>query len=219
MYFTTFSHLSLFNISISPQEQTQIHQSASPNHQRSQRAVGLGPMSALSVMRIWWTRSSTPVDTCVCATPAASNSRRCPTPAAPSAEGRSKTLSRPTGARRGTDGQTDSLGTAESQSPGKKRLCSGKWTLVLSFRIFTRVLLVGSLEWLFPKQVLLYLKGLFHLIVAVTISLQRWHLMWQWFSTENLILCSLSPMILEDFEGEKLNLFQNDFISGAMLKM
>lgn len=83
-------------------------------------------MSALSVMRIWWTRSSTPVDTCVCATPAASNSRRCPTPAAPSAEGRSKTLSRPTGARRGTDGQTDSLGTAESQSPGKKRLCSGK---------------------------------------------------------------------------------------------
>ena len=112
-------------IPISPQEQTQIHQSASPNRLRSQHAVGLGPMSALSVMRIWWTRSSTPVDTCVCATPAASNSRRCPTPAAPSAEGRSKTLSRPTGVRRGTDGQTDSLGTAESQSPGKKRLCSG----------------------------------------------------------------------------------------------
>ena len=96
-------------IPISPQEQTQIHQSASPNRLRSQHAVGLGPMSALSVMRIWWTRSSTPVDTCVCATPAASNSRRCPTPAAPSAEGRSKTLSRPTGVRRGTDGQTDRL--------------------------------------------------------------------------------------------------------------
>lgn len=102
---------------MSPQERPRIHQSASPSHLRSRQAVGLGPTSAPSVTRTRWTRSSTPVDTCVCATPAASNSRRCPTPAVPSAGGRSKTLSRRTGARKKedsgsrTDGRTDGLPT------------------------------------------------------------------------------------------------------------
>lgn len=134
---------------MSSQEQPQIHQLASPSHLRFHQAVGLGPTSAPSVTRTRWTRSSTPAVTCVCATPAASNSRRCPTPAVPSAEGRSKTLSRPTGARKGTTAhqRTASLRTAKSQSQGKKCLHSGNmnsgtliWyfhTIIVSW--FTRI--------------------------------------------------------------------------------
>lgn len=84
------------------QEQLQILRPASPSHPRFRPAAGLGPTSAPSATRTPWTRSSTPVGTCACATPVASNSRRCPTPAAPSAGGRLKTLSRPIAARKGT---------------------------------------------------------------------------------------------------------------------
>lgn len=87
-----------------PQKQPQIHQSACPSHLRSRQAADLGLTSAPSVTRTWWTRSSTPVDTCVCATPAASSSRRCPMPVVQSAGGKSKTLSRPIGAHKGKEG-------------------------------------------------------------------------------------------------------------------
>ena len=66
----------------------------------SRPARARGATSAPSATRTWWTRSSTPADTCVSATPAASSSRRWPTRAAPSAGGQSKTSSRPTGARK-----------------------------------------------------------------------------------------------------------------------
>lgn len=106
-----FLRLSLFTLhSVLPQVQPQIHQSASPSHLRSHQGAGLGLTSALSVMRTWWTQSSTPVGTCVCATLVASNSRRCPTLAVQSAEDRSKILSRPTAARKGGGGKrTDGL--------------------------------------------------------------------------------------------------------------
>lgn len=90
------------------QEQLRILRPASPSPPRSRPAAGRGPTSAPSVTRTPWTRSSTPVGTCACATPAASNSRRCPTPAAPSAGGRLKTLSRPIAARKGTGDRTTS---------------------------------------------------------------------------------------------------------------
>lgn len=65
-------------------------------------------MSVPSATRTWWTRSSTPADTCVCATHAASSSRKCPTPAVQSAEGKSKTSSKPIGAHKGERGPTSS---------------------------------------------------------------------------------------------------------------
>lgn len=83
------------------QEQTPIHQSACPSHQRSLQAADLGLTSALFATRMRWTPSSTLAGTCVCVTPVASNSRKCPTPAVLSAEDRSKTLSRRTAARKG----------------------------------------------------------------------------------------------------------------------
>lgn len=70
----------------------------SPLLSRPARAHGV--TNAPFATRMWWTPSSTPVDTCVSATPVASNSRRWLTRAAPSAGGQSKISSRPTGARR-----------------------------------------------------------------------------------------------------------------------
>ena len=143
------------------QVQPQTHQSASPSPPRSHQAVGRGPTSAQSVTRTWWTRSSTPVGTCVCATLAASNSRRCPTPAVPSAEDRSKTLSRRTAARK----RAAANGRWPQRNP---RVREGKaevqWirTLVLWFGIFIRLLLVGFLSWPFPKPVPLLWQGLCH---------------------------------------------------------
>lgn len=86
---------------LSPQVQPQaLHsltiQSPPPSHP----VPAHGVMNAPSAMRMQWTRSSTPVGTCVSATPAVSNSRRWPTRAAPFAGGQSKISSRPTGARR-----------------------------------------------------------------------------------------------------------------------
>lgn len=86
---------------LSPQVQPQaLHsltiQSPPPSHP----VPAHGVMNAPSAMRMQWTRSSTPVGTCVSATPAVSNSRRWRTRAAPFAGGQSKISSRPTGARR-----------------------------------------------------------------------------------------------------------------------
>lgn len=76
------------------QERRPAPRSASPSPPRSRRAGAPGLTSAPSAMRTPWTLSSTPADTCVSATPAASSWRRCPTPAVPSAGDRSKTSSR-----------------------------------------------------------------------------------------------------------------------------
>lgn len=86
---------------LSPQVQPQaLHsltiQSPPPSHP----VPAHGVMNAPSAMRMQWTRSSTPVGTCVSATPAVSNSRRWRTRAAPFAGGQSKISSRPIGARR-----------------------------------------------------------------------------------------------------------------------
>lgn len=86
---------------LSPQVQPQAPhsltiQSPPPSHPAPARGV----MNAPFAMRMQWTRSSTPVGTCVSAMPAVSNSRRWPMRAVPSAGGQSKTSSRPTGARR-----------------------------------------------------------------------------------------------------------------------
>lgn len=51
--------------------------------------------------------------TCVCVTPVASNSRKCPMPAVPSVEGRSKTLLRHTAARKGGPGQKQQVRVQE----------------------------------------------------------------------------------------------------------
>ena len=75
------------------------HRASSPSHWASPPPRVLGPTSAPSATRTRWTRSSTPAATCVSATPADWSSRRCPTPAVPSAGDRSKTSSRPTAAR------------------------------------------------------------------------------------------------------------------------
>lgn len=58
-----------------------------------------GATSALFATRMLWTQCCTRADICVSATPAASNSKTWPTPAAPSAGGKLKTSSRPTAAR------------------------------------------------------------------------------------------------------------------------
>lgn len=83
------------------QEPTRTPLSAFPSLLPSPRAADLGLTSAPFATRTRWTRSSMLAGTCVCVTPVASNSRKCPTPAVPSAEDRSKTLSRHTAARKG----------------------------------------------------------------------------------------------------------------------
>lgn len=196
-------------MSISPQERPQIHQSASPSHLRSHQAVGLGPTSALSVTRTRWTRSSTPADTCVCATPAASNSRRCPTPAVPSAEGRSKTLSRPTGARKRTDGLLNNSKIPESREEMSKFRENELWYLYLVFS-YNYCWLVHSCD-LFKSRYCFARKVSFTLERRCDSELPLRNL----FLPEER---SVSPRILEDFEGEKLNQFQNSpSFSGAML--
>lgn len=97
----THSHISNFFSFSSPQVQPQaLHspatQSPLPSHPTQARGVTNAPFAT----RMWWTQSSTPVDTCVSAMPVASNSKRWPTLAAPSAGGQSRISSRPTGARR-----------------------------------------------------------------------------------------------------------------------
>lgn len=92
------THTSLMSF---PQVQPQALRSpATQSPLLSHPALARGVMNAPFATRTWWTQSSTPADTCVSATPVASNSRRWPTHAAPSAEGQSKISSRPTGARR-----------------------------------------------------------------------------------------------------------------------
>lgn len=88
-------------LSFSPQVQPRALRSpATPSPPPSPPARPRGATSAPSATRTWWTRSFTPVDTCVSATPAALSSRKWPTRAAPSAGGQSRTSSRSTGARR-----------------------------------------------------------------------------------------------------------------------
>lgn len=100
-------------MSVLPQVQPQAHLSASLSLLRSPQAVGLGLKSVPSVTRTRWTQSSMPVGTCVCATLAVSNSRRCPMPAVPSVGDRSKTSSRPIVARKGEARHTASLKTGK----------------------------------------------------------------------------------------------------------
>lgn len=199
-------------------EQPQIHQSASRSHLRSHQAVGLGLTSAPSVTRTWWTQSSTPVDTCVSATPVASNSRKCPTPAVPSAEGRSKTSSRPTGARKGTTANRrppyeQQNPRVKSQSQGKRCLNSRNIPLVLWFGIFVELLSVDLF------------RSWYRFIGMVSFTLE---LLSEptcggstWSDNENLILargvCSLLGSWKTLKEREKLNQFENDFICWAML--
>lgn len=85
---------------------------ATPSRQASHRARARGATSALSATRTWWTLCCTPADTCACAMPVASSSRRWPTPAAPSAGGQSKTSSRPTAAH--SRGLQNGVGAGES---------------------------------------------------------------------------------------------------------
>lgn len=99
--FSSYTHAHISNVFFSPQVQPRAPRSPatrSPLLSRPARAHGV--TNAPFATRMWWTPSSTPVDTCVSATPVASNSRRWLTRAAPSAGGQSKISSRPTGARR-----------------------------------------------------------------------------------------------------------------------
>lgn len=91
------SHLFLFSPQVQPRA---LPSPATQSPPPSRPARARGATSAPSATRTWWTRSSTPADTCVSATPVASSSRRWPTRAAPSAGGQSKISSRPTGARK-----------------------------------------------------------------------------------------------------------------------
>lgn len=93
-------HVSYIFLS-SPQLQPRaLHSPATLSLQSSLPAQARGAMNAPFATRMWWTQSSTPVATCVSATRVASNSRRWPMPAAPSAGGQSKISSRRTGAHR-----------------------------------------------------------------------------------------------------------------------
>lgn len=134
------------------------HLSASPSRRRSHQAVDLGPTSAPSAMRTRWTPSSTPAGTCVCATPAASSSRRCPTHAVPSAEDRSKTLSKRTAARKTRLNQSQ---TPESGTQTPKFAQYELW--FCKFDIFINLLSVGFPSWPFLMPASPHWKVLGHI--------------------------------------------------------
>lgn len=139
---------------------------ATPSPPPSRPARPRGVTSAPSAMRMWWTRSFMPVDTCVSATPAALSSRKWPTPAAPSVGGQSKTSSRSTGARRFCVCRRVTLGlsaaeVAKAMNLFNRNLCLCVW-LRYSRTPITKTLYLrcfGGDLWKKPKASSPFLKG------------------------------------------------------------